>query len=176
MKAIYIIILMTVLLGSCKTLKNNIRTKSDIQTDSIVKNDIEVNLNEKDLTELDSQLEQKETFVDSSFERIIIREFIADSTGKSFIKKETIYEKQSAVKNTRETSLSEDVKNNITKSMIKKDHSKTDFHKRETIKTASSEKSKSFVPIWVYVIVLIIFIAVCFVMGWWIKKKLNIII
>jgi cobalamin biosynthesis Mg chelatase CobN len=174
MRAIYIILFLTVLLGSCKTLKNNNRTKSDVQTDSIVKSDIEVNLNEKDLTELDSQLKQKETLVDSSFERIIIREFNVDSTGKSNIKKETIYEKQSAVKNTRETSLSEDIKNNITKSMTKKDHSKTDFQKRETLKTASSEKS--FIPIWVYLIVLIIFIAACLVIGWWIKKKLNIII
>ncbi|MDD3685926.1 MAG: hypothetical protein PHE56_04075 [Bacteroidales bacterium] len=174
MKAIYALILLTVLLGSCKTFKNNNRTRSDIQTDSIVKNDIEVKINEEDLTEFESHLRHKETIIDSSFERIIVREFISDSTGKTHVKKETVYEKQSALKNIRETFLSEDVKNNITKSIIKKDHTKTDFNKHEKLKTISSEKS--FVPIWVYVIGTIIFVAICFVIGWWVKKKLNIII
>jgi hypothetical protein len=166
MKAIYIIILLTVLLGSCETLKNNSRSKIEIKTDSVVKNDIEISLNEKDLTELQTKMLNKEVSQDSSFLRIIVREFIQpDSSGTVVLKKETIYEKQSDVKRTSETKLSEDVKNNITKSVVKKDHSKTMFDRTE--KYSNKAKSKPVVSWWIWLLIG----AACSTVGLWLLKK-----
>lgn len=140
-------IVIAILLFACKTERHVVKRETHEKVDSVVNRDIETS--EEVQQQIDSSIEYRDlqAIIDNSTSVITLTEYSKpDSTGKQYIERQIVVDKQSNVRKLDESSVSKITQATTLIKRKTSDNSKIRFNRK--LDTFEKSKDKSHVPFW----------------------------